>query len=166
MNTGKIFERQWKKSVEECKELFYYRFKDSPSSWGTGQGIRFTNDNICDIMMFDTPILFLLELKVESGKSIAHNRLRNNQLEGLLNASCYKNICAGVIVYFSSIDECYFINIKNFEEHQKTSGRKSIPLSWCKEFAIKINVKPLKVNRMYDVKQFVKEMKEIKKNEF
>ncbi len=160
MNAGKIFERQWRKSAEKDTDLFYYRFQDSPAAWGGDNStLRFTNDNICDVMMFKSPILFLLEFKTENTKSISHKRLRKNQLDGLLEANNYQNICAGVVIYFSKLDECYFLDIKDFDNHMKTSGRKSIPISYCQENGVKIDVIPLRVNRMYNVNKFVEQIK-------
>ena len=44
-NQGKIFEENFKKSLDlDNHELFYYRFKDSPASFGNQENdfVRFT----------------------------------------------------------------------------------------------------------------------------
>lgn len=68
-NTGKEFENDFKKSVEEYPEIWIYR----PTDFGGGQAARFTNHSLCDYILFNniTQALFLLELKTIQGKSIS-----------------------------------------------------------------------------------------------
>ena len=96
MNSGKLFERQFRKSCSKVDGLFYYRFKDSPSSWMNGEntGIRFTNDNICDAMLYKKPTLYLLELKAHGGSSLPFSCIRKNQIDGLHDASSYNGVVA------------------------------------------------------------------------
>lgn len=72
-NQGKVFEENFRKSLDlNNPDLFYYRFKDSPASFGNqnNQVIRFTSNNICDNMIFYKGHLFLNELKSHHRKII------------------------------------------------------------------------------------------------
>lgn len=158
MNSGKLFEKQWRKSAKDVEGLFYYRFKDSPTSWINNQGksgLRFTNDNICDVLMFYSPILFLLELKSHAGKSLPISVIRKNQLNGLNEASNYANIKAGLLVFFSSVNKCFFADIKKVYSFIEKSERKSIPISFFEKYGLEIPVKQLRTNYMYDVRYLI-----------
>lgn len=157
MNNGKIFERQWRKSAQDCKDLFYYRLKDSPTSWGQSEAIRFTNENICDVVMFKTPVLFLLELKAVSNKSLPYTNIRKNQFDGLLEASEVKNVRAGLVVYFHDLEECYFADIKSLDKFKRENDRKSFPVQFFRDSGMKIDIKSLRVNKLYGVSSFVEE---------
>lgn len=161
MNSGKIFERQWRKSANKCDGLFYYRFNDSPSAWSNDSGnsvVRFTNYNICDIMMFKSPSLFLLELKSHTGSSLPHNCIRQNQIEGLLKASKFKNVNAGIVVLFADKNKCFYLPIQKLQEQIDTSNRKSVPISYFEENGIEIEIKSLRVNKNYNVDRFVTDL--------
>ena len=69
MNEGKKFEQDFKRSLDECSNLWVHR----PSDFGGGQSGRFTNSSLCDFVVFDDdkPSLYLLELKSVQGKSIS-----------------------------------------------------------------------------------------------
>lgn len=72
-NQGKVFEENFRKSLNlDNPDLFYYRFKDSPASFGNQNNdfVRFTNNNICDNMIFYKGNLFLNELKSHHRKII------------------------------------------------------------------------------------------------
>ena len=75
-NQGKIFEEDFRASLDlEDINLFYYRFKDTATSFGNqknqeNQFIRFSNSNICDNMVFYKRNLFLCELKSHHRKII------------------------------------------------------------------------------------------------
>lgn len=157
MNSGKEFERQFRKSAKKNKEIFYYKLKDSPSAWGSSSNsvLRFTNDNICDVIMFKAPILFLLELKAHTGSSLPFNCIRKNQIDGLLEASNYENIVPGVICSFTEKERCFFLDIKKLKELQDSKTRKSVPIKYFEEFGVEIEVKKLRVSMMYDVNKFV-----------
>ena len=60
-NQGKVFEENFRASLNlDNPDLFYYRFKDSPASFGNQDNdfVRFTNNNICDNMIFYKGYLF------------------------------------------------------------------------------------------------------------
>lgn len=160
MNSGKVFERQFRKCCLKDSELFYYRLKDSPSGWSNGvnSGVRFTNDNICDAFVFKSPVLFLLELKSHTGASLPFSCIRQNQIDGLMDASKHKNVFAGVICSFDQKQRCFFLGIQKVKELQDSQTRKSIPIKYFEENGIEIDVQKLRTNLVYDVSKFVKEI--------
>lgn len=159
MKSGQLFERQFKISCKKDNELFYYRMKDSPSAWGEGENsiLRFTNDNICDLVLFKAPVLFLVELKTHSGSSLPFSCIRKNQIEGLLDSSKYKKILPGIICFFPDKSKCFFLHIKKLKELIDSNTRKSVPIKYFEEFGTEIKVKQLRVNFLFDVKSFVDE---------
>lgn len=157
MKSGKAFERQFRASCKKDPELFFYRLKDSPSSWSAGgsTSIRFTSDNICDWILFKSPVLFLIELKSHTGSSLPFSCIRQNQIDGLLESSKYQNVMAGVICFFADKSRCFFLDIVKLKELQDSNTRKSIPIKYFEEFGIEIEVKKLKVNSVFSVDKFV-----------
>lgn len=157
MKSGKLFERQFKLSCKKDPELFYYRMKDSPSAWGEGENsiLRFTNDNICDLILFKTPVFFLIELKTHSGSSLPFSCIRKNQIDGLIDSSKYEKIVPGIICYFSDKSRCFFLHIQKLKELIDSNTRKSVPIKYFEEHGIEIPVKKLKVNFLVDVQGFV-----------
>lgn len=159
MNNGKEFEQQFRKSTLKIDNLFYYRLKDSPSVWnkGTQTGIRFTNDNICDVVMYKKPNLFLLELKSHIGASLPFSCIRENQIDGLFKASSIKGIISGIVCDFSEKDKCYFLDISFVKEFKDKETRKSIPIAYFQENGIEIDIKKLRVKKIYDVSKFIEQ---------
>lgn len=157
MKSGKAFERQFRASCKKDPELFFYRLKDSPSSWSAGgsASIRFTSDNICDWILFKSPVLFLIELKSHTGSSLPFSCIRKNQIDGLMDASKYRNIVPGVICFFTEKERCFFLNIIKLKELQDSNTRKSIPIKYFEDFGIEIDVENLRVNHYFGVERFV-----------
>lgn len=156
-NTGKRFEDNFRESVGG--EIFFYRFRDGTSSWGRNGATRFQQTNMCDCEMFDGERLFLLELKSVIGKSLPFGNIKDHQLNELVEASCHKNIVAGFIIEFSSVDRCFFIGAKDMAYYMNNSGRKSVPLSYLESKGLEIEVKKLRVNVRLDIEKFIKEVK-------
>lgn len=153
MNSGKRFEQNWKNSIP--KDVFYYRFRDGSSSWGGNDKVRFQQTNICDCLMFDGDYLYLLELKSTKEKSLPFSNIKKHQIKDLLWASKYANTICGLVVEFSELSECYFIEISQFKTFYDTTNRKSLPLQFCKENGIKIGVEKKKVNSRFDIDRFI-----------
>ena len=59
-NLGKKFEENFKNSALK-QEMMIIRFKDTSSSWSSGEKTRFTCDNPCDFEIYSFPFLFLLK---------------------------------------------------------------------------------------------------------
>lgn len=69
VNKGKIFEQDFKDSLDVFPNMWAYR----PSDFGGGQSSRFTNHSLCDFMAFNntTGNLFLFELKSTQTTSVS-----------------------------------------------------------------------------------------------
>lgn len=162
-NLGKIFEQNFRKSISN--DYFYYRLKDSSSSWGGNSQIRFTSSNIADGILFDGKQLYLIELKNHKGSSIPLNAIVGNktkikQIEDLYN-TYHKNlnIWCGFIVFFCDKEKCYSLNIDKFNYFIKHEKRKSIPLEFFEENGVEINITKLKVNYKYDIENWLNNLK-------
>lgn len=163
-STGKRFEENFRKSIP--KGVFYYRFRDNNNTWSRGDNVRFATSNIADCLLFDGDYLYLLELKSCKGKSLPFNNVIGNktklkQIDDLLTANQHKNTICGLVIEFSDLDECYFIEISRFKAFLDKSKRKSLPIDYLRRNGIKIGVEKKKTNRRFDIVQFVKDMGEI-----
>lgn len=154
MKTGKRFENNFRLSVPN--DVFYYRFKDGTSSWDNGTATRFQHKNICDSLLFYQNKLFLIECKSTKGKSLSLSRIRDNQVEELLEASKYDGIVAGLLIEFSDIREYYFLEINQLISYSfEFQHKKSIPIQYLRDNAYLINHELKKVNVRLDIKDFV-----------
>lgn len=157
MNSGKEFEGQWRKNAKKVDGLFFMRIKDSATSYGRNNAaVRFTPDNICDCLMFKSGALFLLELKNTRQPSLSFDRIRGNQMYGLLEAvQINPDIIAGIVCNFEKSQETWFLNIDKLLEFMRTATRKSIPVAFFRENGIQIENKRLRVKYDYNVGKFV-----------
>lgn len=156
MKKGQKFEDNFRKSIDrDSSDLFFYRFKDGTANWNPTEKTRFQAHNICDCMLFYKQNLFLFELKSHKGKSLPFNCIRDSQYQEMCFAGTKENVFPFLIVFFSDIEECYAIHIKEIFNLRLFSDRKSIPLSFCQEKGSKINSRLLKTNYRYDVKGFL-----------
>ena len=166
-NQGKIFEENFRKSLDlKNSDLFYYRFKDSPASFGNSKNdfVRFTNNNICDNMIFYKGNLFLCELKSHKGKSLPFSCIRDNQYKQMLEVVNKKNVFPMLIIFFSDIEECYAIKMTDINEFKDNSKSKSIPLLFARQKGLKIDCRKLQTNYRYNVIDFLENyIKNIKK---
>lgn len=156
MNSGKRLESNFKKSIPD--DIFFYRFKDGSSAWGGNDKVRFQSSNICDCLIFNGSKLYLLELKSTKGKSLPFGNIRENQLKELSLATYYQNIVSGLVIEFSDLDRCFFIDIKNVIEFMNTSDRKSIPLDYLEIEGIEIEVTKKKVNCNFNIRKLLNEI--------
>jgi recombination protein U len=149
--------RNWKKSIP--KDVFYYRLRDSSSSWDNGTRARFTPSNICDCFVFEGEKLLTLELKNTNAKSLPYANIRKHQIDDLLWSGSFYNVISGFVINYDSLDECYFIEINDFKRYFDENDRKSLPVDYCRSNALKIENKRIKTNKKYDIKKFLKEVK-------
>lgn len=139
MNSGKRFENDWKKSIEDAKQIYYYRLKDSPAGFGQDSKFtRFTNRNPYDCYGFYKFHLFPMELKHTKNGSISIQRekteknkmIKLHQIQGLAEASQYKGICAGFVFNFTNeekdINHTYWLSIADFNCFLSENSKKSI----------------------------------------
>lgn len=154
MNNGKRFEKNFKNSIP--KNILFYRFKDGTSSWDKNKKTRFQCKNICDCMLFDGKHLFLMELKSTKGKSLPLKNIKEHQINDLLKESVYENVICGLVIEFNSLNECYFVEINQFKQFFELNNRKSISIRFCREKGVKIGVELVKINRKFDIENFIK----------
>lgn len=124
-NQGKLFEQDFQKSVPPT--CWIYRLRDNASSFANGNATRFTSSNICDYILFDdiSKTLFLVECKSIQGTSVPLSIIRDNQINGLRDASKH-NLIAGFLINFRNKDNnTYFILIENYIRMVKDTNKKS-----------------------------------------
>ena len=155
-NLGKAFEQNFRKSIPVCDDIFYYRLKDSASSYyGGNENLRFSQNNIADAFLFWSNeyrnFLFILEFKHHKGKSLPLSCIRENQLKEMTLASSKQNVIPMLIVFFSDVDKCFSLTIEQLNDFINKNDRKSIPYEYFEKNGIPIEVKKLKTNYRYDV---------------
>lgn len=69
INTGKVFEKQFKNSMDRRK-YFNFRIPDPAQSFGKTEGLRFSRSNPFDYFCYSPPLLFTFELKSTKSTSI------------------------------------------------------------------------------------------------
>lgn len=155
-NLGKVFEQNFRKSIPDSDKIYYYRLKDSASSYyGGNQQLRFSQSNIADAFLFHVTeyvnYLLILEFKNHKGKSLPINCIRENQLKEMVEASKKIDVIPLLVVFFSDIERCFSLRIEDVNNYIKTSGRKSIPLEYFEQTAIEIEVTKLRTNYKYNI---------------
>lgn len=166
MNIGKIFENDWKKSIDENK-VYFNRMKDSPSSFGAdSQQVRFTLNNPYDSFAFYNGHLFPMELKSTKSTNFSFQRFKGDgskqikfhQIQGLLEASRYPNVYAGFVFNFRKTNSniCYWLDIKNFDIFFRNTSKKSINEKDIIQFnGIVVDNEKLKVHYKYNVQELL-----------
>lgn len=169
MNSGKVFEDNFKKSVNQEK-IYYQRVKDSPASFGQDSNfVRFTLNNPYDCFMFYDRCFFPTELKTTKNNSLSIQRDKTEkgkmiklcQIDGLTDASQYKYIYAGFIINFTDEDnkendKVYWLNIKSFNRFLKENDKKSINKKDVVEYgAIEIDKTLKKVHYKYNIEKLL-----------
>lgn len=164
-NLGKKFENNFKKSCKK-QNILCERLIDS-NKFDFGKQSRFTPNNPCDFICFDSKNLFYIELKSSKTGSISFDlppnktgaSIKAHQIKDLLVRSTYKNVFAGLIVWFADRDTktrhieggTYWIEINKFVEWAKGIDKKSINLSDTEKIGIKLKDRKLQVNYEYDI---------------
>lgn len=159
-NLGKVFEQNFRKSIPDSDKIYYYRLKDSASSYyGGNQQLRFSQSNIADAFLFYVTeymnYLLILEFKNHKGKSLPINCIRDNQLKEMVEASKKMDVIPLLVVFFSDIERCFSLRIEDVNNYIKTSGRKSIPLEYFEQTAIEIEVTKLRTNYKYNIEEWL-----------
>lgn len=158
MNNGKIFERNFKASIPP--DVWYYRFRDSPASFGQGTQTRFATSNICDCLLFGNKTLFLCELKSHNGKSIPFNCVRENQVEQLTAAEKFPFIVPALVIFFPDVERCFVVHINGWNNLVDASTKKSANVAEIAQAGFEVEVTKLKVNYKYDVAKMMKDLSE------
>lgn len=160
-NLGKQFEQSFRKSIPETDNIYYYRLKDSASSYyGGNDSLRFSQSNIADAFMFYVNeymnLLLILEFKHHKGKSLPINCIRENQLKEMTLASKKTDVIPMLVVFFSDVEKCYSLKIEDVDIFIKNNDRKSIPLEFFEQYGIPIDVIKLRTNYKYNVEEWLK----------
>lgn len=163
-NQGKVFEDNFRKSIPITPNVFYYRLKDTASSYyGGNQQLRFSQSNIADAFLlhtntqFNITHLLILELKSHKGKSLPFSAIRDNQLKEMFEASRYRKILPFIVMFFSDIERCFALPIQKVVALKQEGTRKSIPLEYFEEQGTEIEVIKLRTNYRYNIEKFLEE---------
>ena len=160
-NLGKKFEQNFRLSIPQTDKIFYYRLKDSASSYyGGNEFLRFSQNNIADAFLFHcdngSNNLLILEYKSHKGKSLPLSCIRENQLNEMLEAKNKTGVIPMLVVFFSDIERCFSLDIKYVEQFMINNDRKSIPLEYFEENGVEIEVFKLRTNYKYNVEEWLK----------
>jgi len=125
MNPGKQFENDFKASVPD--DQFFLRLNDA-GGWSKASDLRFTPSSLCDCILFSKGDLYLLELKSHKGYSIPQSKIK--QL-GKLAEIDKPFVYPCLVLNYRDHDVTYLLSAK--DAVKCLTGRKSIPMSFCKE---------------------------------
>lgn len=157
-NQGKVFENAIKSSMPPTSWI--YRLRDNASSFSGGTNTRFTSSNICDYIAYDdiSRTLFLWELKSTKGTSVPITMIRQNQIDGLLEASEH-NLVAGLIVnYRNTNNDTFFILIDDYIDMINSINKKSFnPKDVEKYGGIRIESTKKRTRFSYNMDKLIKE---------
>lgn len=106
-----------------------------------------------------TKTLFLIECKSTKCTSMSNNMLRQNQIDGLLNASEH-NLVAGLILNFrNEYNDTFFLSINNYVSMMKHINKKSFNIKDLeKHGAIRIDSEKKRTRYRYNIKKLVGEI--------
>lgn len=172
-NVGKRFESAIKDAIPDYVLLL--RLNDSP--WGFKQSnmTRFTLQQPCDYVAFDTnsKMLYFIELKSTKNRSINFDdinsdeeqgkMIKKHQILGLQKFSEYKNVNAGFIFNFRHFEDdkekyletTYFQSIGDFMYMINNINKKSFDeINLIQHNAIKISGEKKRVRFRWDMNEF------------
>lgn len=140
MNTGKIFENDFRSSINKDRCLLI-RLNDQPQSFA--KTAKFSLKSPCDFILYDslTKRLIPLELKTTKYKSISFDKLNESdnsssskmihrhQIIGLENFSKFDGVISGFLYNFRDeqhdTERTYFQNIKDFLKMYREINKQS-----------------------------------------
>lgn len=158
-NEGKKFENDWKASIPD--NCWIYRLRDNASSFAGGENTRFTSSNICDYIMLDdrTRTMFLVECKSTKGTSIPLTMLRQNQIDGLKDASKH-NLVAGMLINFrNDKNDTFFLLIDEYLDMMDSLNKKSFNIKDLENIgATRIESEKKRTRYRYNVEKMIKEL--------
>ena len=166
-NIGKQFEDNWKRSVPEYALI--YRLPDSAQSFGRSDRLRFSAKPPFDFLMWDSQkhILYALELKTVSGKSISFERAKEDkglihyhQIKGLGEWNEYDGIVCGIVIDFRGAEKTVFIEIAEFNRLINKISKKSFGLVDLEENNIRyflIERTKIRTRYKYNIDKLLKE---------
>lgn len=132
VNRGKDFENVIKECFEKVPNISVDRLHDQMNGY---RG----SSNICDFIVFHSPIQMYIECKATYGNTLsihsnnpkkAYGDISNTQWEGLLEKSKIHGVAAGYIIWYIDSDETFFVPAhiaKQFrDEGYKSINRKNL----------------------------------------
>ncbi len=143
MNTGKIFEQDFQKSLRKDR-MFYLRLIDA-GGWSNASNTRFTPRNLCDMVIHYSGCTFLAELKSNQGKSISNLK----QLEKMCQID-FEDVYPVFILNFRSLEETYILEA--YQVAACLEHRKSVDVGFCRKHGTLIECKKIRTRCLYDVK--------------
>lgn len=165
-NPGKKFEDVFKKSINKEKHLLL-RIPDPPQSFIKSEYSKFSNENPCDFVLFDTDtkLMCLLELKTTKYKSMnfqidkedkQQKMIKYHQINSLTNFSHYDGVVAGFIFNFrdedKKLERTYFQRVVDFNNMINNLDKKSFnEMDLFLNNAIKIHGIKKRVNYKWDI---------------
>lgn len=158
LNSGKRFERDFRASIPP--NVWYYRFRDSPASFGQGTQTRFATSNICDCILFGNSKLFLCELKSHQGKSLPFSCVRPNQIEQMQKAAKFSCIIPTLVVFFPDVERCFAVHIDDWNNLVDASKKKSANIAEIEQAGYEVGVIKLRTNYRLDVQNMMKKLLE------
>lgn len=141
---GKKFEKQLAEQLEK-NNICFDRLKDDMSGFKGSA-------NICDFITFYKGKLFYLECKTIRSDTFNYNLIRDTQYYGLLKKSVFKNVIAGVLLWFVDRDITVFIPIKYIQQ-RKREGNKSFSFNNISEMCTVLTGRKKRVFFEYDLKE-------------
>lgn len=162
-NKGKIFEQQFKKSVQKV-DIFIHRIRDNAMSYVQSESV-FTHKNMCDFLVYQMPFLYAFELKHTTYPQISiqvspdeedNKMIKYEQIRLMNEAAQYEGIKAGFILSFENTkietESTFFLEINRFIDFLSETGKKSINmLDIAKYGGIRLKQNKIKVHYEYDV---------------
>lgn len=161
MNTGKVFEQNFKKSVPG--DFYYLRLKDPAVGW-TGSTSKYSPNNPFDCLIYTSTGLHCIELKTCSNsitfwrEDFEHDgkkhtfEIKKHQIEGLEQASMFPNVYAGLVINFRSAGETYYLPIQVFTAYINVLDKKSINDKDAHVIGYPVPVTKFRVNERYDIR--------------
>lgn len=152
VNAGKLFEAQFKKSIPN--NVLLIRLNDSAQAFKKSEYARFTPENPCDFLAYDTfsHILYAIECKstkytsisFEDERPIKIKMIHAHQIKSLTKFSEYDGVIGCFIFNFrdeeNNMERTYYQDIKDFNKMINSFNKKSFnEIDLIKNGAIKIN---------------------------
>ena len=146
-NAGKDFEQDIKASFSP--ECFVERYKDDTAGF---HGVC----NPADFRVYRYPLTFLIECKSHKGKSLPLAKIREGQLKAMLKAVAHPGVYGGYIINFRDLEETYYLSAQNVKDFMELGKRKSIPVDFCRQCAIRIPQELKRTRYRYDLESWLR----------